>query len=98
MAYDNLMVFTGNANPALAKDVVKHLNIPVGRATVDASGRLAIAFETEPGAIYSLQSRTNLAEGVWKPTRNSTIGNGGTLVLRPSPDAEPVRFYRLVAQ
>lgn len=34
MAYDNLMVFTGNANPALAKDVVKHLNIPVGRATV----------------------------------------------------------------
>ena len=34
MAYDSLMVFTGNANPALASDVVKHLNIPLGRATV----------------------------------------------------------------
>ena len=30
----NMMVFTGNANPALASDVVKHLNIPLGRATV----------------------------------------------------------------
>ena len=34
MAYDSLMVFTGNAHPRLAADVVKHLNIPLGRATV----------------------------------------------------------------
>ena len=34
MAYDNLMVFTGNANPKLAEDVVKHLNIRLGRAIV----------------------------------------------------------------
>ena len=34
MAYDSLMVFTGNAHPKLAEDVVKHLNIPMGRATV----------------------------------------------------------------
>ena len=34
MAYDSLMVFTGNAHPKLAADVVKHLNIPLGRATV----------------------------------------------------------------
>jgi ribose-phosphate pyrophosphokinase len=34
MAYDSLMVFTGNANPKLAQDVVKHLNIRIGRATV----------------------------------------------------------------
>jgi ribose-phosphate pyrophosphokinase len=34
MAYDNLMVFTGNANPKLAEDVVNHLNIHLGRATV----------------------------------------------------------------
>jgi ribose-phosphate pyrophosphokinase len=34
MAYDSLMVFTGNANPKLAEDVVRHLNIPLGRATV----------------------------------------------------------------
>ena len=34
MAYDSLMVFTGNANPRLAGDVVRHLNIHLGRATV----------------------------------------------------------------
>jgi ribose-phosphate pyrophosphokinase len=34
MAYDSLMVFTGNANPKLAQDVVRHLNIRVGRAIV----------------------------------------------------------------
>jgi ribose-phosphate pyrophosphokinase len=34
MAYDSLMVFTGNANPRLAQDVVRHLNIRMGRAAV----------------------------------------------------------------
>ncbi|HWR87814.1 MAG TPA: ribose-phosphate pyrophosphokinase [Acidiferrobacterales bacterium] len=34
MAYHSLMVFTGNANPKLAADVVKRLNISLGRATV----------------------------------------------------------------
>src|SRR6516225_4229541 len=31
---DNLMVFSGNANPTLAHAVVQHLNIPLGRALV----------------------------------------------------------------
>ena len=34
MAFDNLMVFTGSANPKLAQKVAKHLNIQLGRATV----------------------------------------------------------------
>ncbi|MCB5195882.1 MULTISPECIES: ribose-phosphate pyrophosphokinase [Deefgea] len=34
MAYDSLMVFTGNANPRLAERVVNHLDISLGRATV----------------------------------------------------------------
>ena len=35
MAFDNLMVFTGNANPKLAQKVAKHLNIQLGKATVN---------------------------------------------------------------
>src|SRR3974390_2253697 len=31
---DDLMVFSGNANPKLAHSVVQHLNIPLGRAMV----------------------------------------------------------------
>ncbi|PZR46580.1 MAG: ribose-phosphate pyrophosphokinase, partial [Stutzerimonas stutzeri] len=34
MAYDRLMVFTGNAIPRLAADVVSHLHIHLGRAKV----------------------------------------------------------------
>jgi ribose-phosphate pyrophosphokinase len=34
MAYENLMIFTGNANPGLADAVARHLNLPLGRATV----------------------------------------------------------------
>jgi ribose-phosphate pyrophosphokinase len=34
MANDRLMVFTGTANPKLAADVVKYLNISLGRASV----------------------------------------------------------------
>jgi ribose-phosphate pyrophosphokinase len=34
MAYENLMVFTGNANPALAEGVAKNLGIPLGMENV----------------------------------------------------------------
>ena len=34
MAFDNLMVFSGNANPRLAQQVAKQLNIQLGKATV----------------------------------------------------------------
>ncbi len=34
MAFDNLMVFSGNANPTLAQQVAKQLNIQLGKATV----------------------------------------------------------------
>ncbi|MEI7678578.1 MAG: ribose-phosphate pyrophosphokinase [Betaproteobacteria bacterium] len=34
MPYDRLMVFTGSATPKLAADVVKHLNIHLGKAKV----------------------------------------------------------------
>ena len=35
MAKGDMMVFTGTANPQLAKKVVKHLGMKLGRATVD---------------------------------------------------------------
>jgi len=34
MAFDNLMVFTGNANPRLAQQVARQLNIQLGKANV----------------------------------------------------------------
>jgi ribose-phosphate pyrophosphokinase len=34
MAYESLMVFTGNANPLLAHSVVRRLNIPLGQSSV----------------------------------------------------------------
>jgi ribose-phosphate pyrophosphokinase len=32
---DDLLIFTGNANPQLAKEICSHLNIKLGRASVD---------------------------------------------------------------
>ena len=34
MSLDNMMVFTGNANPALAEKVAHHLGMPLGKAHV----------------------------------------------------------------
>ena len=34
MAYNSLMVFSGNANPKLAASVARHLNVEIGRANV----------------------------------------------------------------
>lgn len=44
MAYDSLMVFTGNANPKLAENVVKHLDISLGKASVSkfSDGEIAV--------------------------------------------------------
>lgn len=43
-AYDNLMVFTGNANPELAARVVKHLDTGLGKASVSkfSDGEIAV--------------------------------------------------------
>ena len=43
-AYDSLMVFTGNANPSLAANVVRHLDISLGNASVTkfSDGEIAI--------------------------------------------------------
>lgn len=43
-AYDSLMVFTGNANPQLANNVARHLDISLGRASVGkfSDGEIAV--------------------------------------------------------
>jgi len=47
MAYDSLMVFTGNANPKLAAEVVRRLNISLGRANVGrfSDGEIMVEIE-----------------------------------------------------
>ena len=44
MAFDSLMVFTGNANPELAHRVAKHLDTPLGNASVTkfSDGEIAV--------------------------------------------------------
>ena len=44
MVSNSLMVFSGNANPRLALSVTQHLNIPLGRATVNrfSDGEVAV--------------------------------------------------------
>jgi ribose-phosphate pyrophosphokinase len=44
VAYDSLMVFTGNAHPRLAEDVTRHLSLRLGRAAVGrfSDGEIAV--------------------------------------------------------
>ncbi|PKO84773.1 MAG: ribose-phosphate pyrophosphokinase [Betaproteobacteria bacterium HGW-Betaproteobacteria-11] len=60
MSYDNLMVFTGNANPKLAADVVKRLHISLGRANVgrfsDGEVNVEILEHVRGRDIFVLQS------------------------------------------
>jgi ribose-phosphate pyrophosphokinase len=56
----NMMVFTGNANPALAEEVASHLNIPLGRADVgrfsDGEIMLEILENVRGRDVFVLQS------------------------------------------
>jgi len=62
-AYDSLMVFTGTANPELAHNVVKHLDISLGRADVGrfSDGEVAVELlENVRGRdVFILQSTCN---------------------------------------
>ncbi|AXK39335.1 ribose-phosphate pyrophosphokinase [Crenobacter cavernae] len=62
-AYDSLMVFTGTANPDLAQNVVKHLDISLGRADVGrfSDGEVAVELlENVRGRdVFILQSTCN---------------------------------------
>ena len=63
MAYDSLMVFTGNANPKLGADVVKRLNISLGRANVgrfsDGEVSCEILEHVRGHDVFVLQSTCN---------------------------------------
>ncbi|PSB91768.1 ribose-phosphate pyrophosphokinase [Candidatus Pandoraea novymonadis] len=60
MSSDNLMVFTGNANPNLAQEVVKNLGIPLGKAMVnrfsDGEIQVEIQENVREKIIFVLQS------------------------------------------
>ncbi|MDA0237105.1 MAG: ribose-phosphate pyrophosphokinase [Proteobacteria bacterium] len=63
MAYESLMVFTGNANPNLAAQVAKHLNIGLGRATVgrfsDGEVMVELLENVRGRDVFVLQSACN---------------------------------------
>ena len=60
MAIENMAVFTGNANPKLAEDVIKHLGIPMGKAFVgtfsDGEVNIEILENVRGKDVFVLQS------------------------------------------
>lgn len=60
MVSNSLMVFSGNANPKLALSVTQHLNIPLGRATVNRFSDDEVAVEINENVrgqdVFVLQS------------------------------------------
>ena len=60
MAIENMAVFTGNANPKLAEDVIKHLGIPMGKADVgtfsDGEVNIEIMENVRGKDVFVLQS------------------------------------------
>ena len=60
MAVENMALFTGNANPKLAEDVIKHLGIPMGKAFVgtfsDGEVNIEILENVRGKDVFVLQS------------------------------------------
>ena len=63
MSFENLMIFTGNANPKLADAVARHLGIALGRATVgrfsDGEIMVEILENVRGKDVFVLQSTCN---------------------------------------
>ena len=70
MAYGEMMVFTGNANPKLAEEVVSHLDIELGKATVgrfsDGEVMVELLENVRGKDVFVLQSTS-------KPTNDSLM-------------------------
>ena len=71
-ALDRLMVFTGNANARLAQDVVKHLNLSLGRA---------IASKFSDGCDVAVAKSLRRCGVPWEPDRLGDLGRED----RPQP-------------
>ena len=59
MVSNSLMVFSGNANPKLALSVTQHLNIPLGRATVNRFSDGEVAVEINENVLQRACAPTN---------------------------------------
>lgn len=59
MSDDSLMVFSGNANPSLAKGIARKLHVPLGKATVSSFSDGEVAVEIEENvrgkSVYVIQ-------------------------------------------
>jgi ribose-phosphate pyrophosphokinase len=91
MAYESLMVFTGNANPLLAHAVVRRLNIPLGHATVskfsDGEVNVEVLENVRGKDCFVLQStcaptNDNLMEVLLVIARIGRSSHRGNTVLR----------------
>lgn len=80
-SHDGLMVFTGNANPALAQEVVNILGIPLGKAMVSRFSDGEIQVEIQENVrgkdVFVLQSTC-------APTNDNLMGKRGGIGRRQS--------------
>jgi ribose-phosphate pyrophosphokinase len=57
---DELKIFAGNSNPPLARSICQHLNVPLGRATVDTfsdgESKVEVTENVRGGDIFVIQS------------------------------------------
>ena len=51
----NTVLFTGNANPALAQEIAGHLGIDLGKATVGSQGHFENELERRQRGLYRVR-------------------------------------------
>jgi ribose-phosphate pyrophosphokinase len=79
---ETLALFTGNANPALAHDIARHLRLPVGHARRSAASAMASQCRDhgERARPRCLHRAAHLSAGERSP--DGTAGDGGCLPAR----------------
>ena len=93
------VIVTNQAGSMTSTSATLRVLAPVGISLQSQNaGTNAFSVSSVSGLLYTLQYKNLLSEPTWTDLLPSTVGTGGTIVLRDTTATVPQRFYRVHIQ
>jgi hypothetical protein len=93
---DNGFARSLSATVTLSNSVPVSLDAPIIGTVILSNGTAVITWRASAGLIYRLQTKTNVADGVWQDVQPDVLATTSTASATDSAASTPSRIYRVL--